>query len=89
LDGKLLKWNSASDVNMFEPRRGENGLQWSFRFVLKDDPRVVPHSVLLEEVDRMLPTDPVAEATRQGKAPGFPVVADSGPRFALKIRIRP
>jgi hypothetical protein len=89
LDGKLLKWNSASDVNMFEPRRGENGLQWSFRFVLKEDPHVVPHSVLLEEVEWMLPTDPVAEAVRQGKAPGTAIVAETGPRFALKVRIRP
>ena len=89
MDGKLLKWNSASDINMFEPRRNENGLKWSLRFVLKDDPRLVPHSILLEEVDWMLPTDPAAETARQGKAPGTPsIVSESGPRFALKARIR-
>ncbi|APO55342.1 hypothetical protein LUI11_37005 [Bradyrhizobium diazoefficiens] len=89
IDGRLLKWNSADDPTAVQPRRDEPGLEWSFRFVLKDDPRNIPHFIFMEEVDWMLPTDPDAEGVRQGRDPGSDsIVAESGPRFALKLRIR-
>jgi hypothetical protein len=84
----LLKWNSAEHLADSQPRRGEEGLQWSFRFVLKDDPRKTPHFVFMEEVEWMLPTDPDAESVRQGRDPGDSIVAETGPRFALKLRIK-
>jgi hypothetical protein len=87
-DDNLLKWSSVDNLAKFQPRRGEEGLQWSFRFVLKDDPRKTPHFVFIEEVEWMLPTDPEAEAVRQGRDPADSIVAETGPRFALKLRIK-
>lgn len=89
-DGRTLQeWNSGDHPEVISARRGEQGLEWILRFDLKDDPSTIPHSVFLEEVDWMLPTDPIAEAKRQ--APGKtsdPIITESGPRFALKLRIR-
>jgi hypothetical protein len=88
LDGRLLKWDSASGGNGLQPRRGESGLEWSVRFVLKDNPRNILHHIFLEELEWMLPADPEAETRRQGRPSGSDsVIAETGPRFALRIRV--
>jgi hypothetical protein len=87
-DGKLLKWSSASDGGGFQPRRGEDGLEWSVRFVLKDNPKEVLHHIFLEEVEWMLPTETQTETRRQGRPNASDsIVSETGPRFALKIRV--